>query len=100
MNGTAQRPPQWRTPDDLGAEVGRQLIMTDDITSELLLMVVQLEQIAFAPWWRRAAARRRWRRDVAASIRQLAHGGDFTERRMEAIGTGWISRDRGRHRAA
>lgn len=82
-----------RDLDALDRRAGFELTSTDDITSELLLQVVMIEEALAAPWWRRRAALRRWRADIAASIRDVG-GQGFIQRRMETIGTGWLSRER------
>ena len=74
----------------LQREAGLTELQTDEYTSDLLHQVVAIEELLFAPWWRRPAVRRRWRRDVAASIRHI-DGQDFIERRLNTIGTGWLS---------
>jgi hypothetical protein len=85
-----------RDLNGLHREAGRCHTWTDELTSELQILIVALEEIAFASWWRRPAVRRRWRRDVAASIRHI-QGGNFTDRRHNTIATGWITRPGGPH---
>jgi hypothetical protein len=82
--------------EDLALETGRSIFETDEHTSDTLTMVAALEEVMFAPWWRRPLVRARWRRDVAASIRHI-QGASFTERRVNTIATGWITRPEPRH---
>ena len=64
---------------------------TDEQTSTLLYQIVDLEEMLFARWPRSVLARRRWRRDVRESIRRV-QGDDFREKRIEALGTDWLTR--------
>jgi hypothetical protein len=75
----------------IGTELGQTIMHTDETESELLLQVVALEEILFARWPRSVLLRARWRRDVRASVRD-APGRGFAERRLEALGSGWITR--------
>src|SRR5262249_4367445 len=76
----------------LARETNRAITMTDEITSELTYQIVALEEIIAAPWWRRWRVRARLRADLRASVAETIHGEDFTERRLETLATGWITR--------
>jgi hypothetical protein len=78
--------------EELEAETGRSLTLTDEYASELLYQVIALEEILAARWPRSVLVRARWRRDVRASVRGIVHPGSFTKRRLETIGTGWLAR--------
>jgi hypothetical protein len=85
------------TVTSLALETRDAILMTDDITSELTYMVVALEEIIAAPWWRRWRVTARVRADLRASVAGIVHGGDFTERRVESIASGWVLRPGARH---
>ncbi len=77
--------------EELRIEVGHAELLADEFTTELLLLVVAVEELLYAPWWRRTAVRRRWRRDVRESIRHI-QGVTFTDKRTHTIASGWVTR--------
>jgi hypothetical protein len=92
---TAGQPP---SPEELRAgleelrlEVGRTTTWTDELASAVLLQAVALEELLFARWPRSILVRRRWRRDLRESMRHI-DGHDFTTRRINTLGTGWVTR--------
>jgi hypothetical protein len=85
-----------RDLERLSRETGWSVNFTDESLTALIYQVIELEEMLFARWPRSVLLRRRWRRDVRASIRHV-QGGDFAERRGEAIGTGWMSRPGSRY---
>jgi hypothetical protein len=87
----------WNYIEGLRVETGQQELQTDQVVSELLLLVVALEEVLAARWPRSILARRRWRRDVRASVRHI-QGRDFTRKRTESLATGWVTRDEARAR--
>jgi hypothetical protein len=72
-------------------DMSRDSAMTDQLAEELLLQIVALEEIVAARWPWRIIVRARLRRDLRASVRHV-DGRTFTDRRINALGTGWIER--------
>lgn len=90
MNGTAPA-----TRADLTAlkfDIIRGETATDGFAEELQLQVVALEECLYARWPRSILVRARLRRDLRASVRHIAEGDGFTGRRVNTIGSGWITR--------
>ena len=69
----------------------RDSAMTDELASELLIQVVMLEEIIAARWPWRILVRARLRRDLRRSVEHV-EGRTFTDRRIAALGSGWLGR--------
>lgn len=94
MRENYPRPPWWRLAtraevDELHRAVIADNTMTDQLAGQLERRVIALEEIVAARWPRRIVVRRRLRRDLRRSVAHV-QGATFTERRIEAIGSGWI----------
>jgi hypothetical protein len=68
------------------------LTMTDDLTTELLHMIVALEETVHARFPRSILVRARLRRELRASVAQIGEGGDFPARRTGTVASGWLMR--------
>jgi hypothetical protein len=75
----------------LRIETGKEMLFGDELCDERLMMIVALEEALAAPWWRRPAAMRRWRRDIRASVAEM-DGSTWQWRRLNTIATGWVNR--------
>jgi hypothetical protein len=96
VNPTYPRPPRRRGRwanraefDKLRRDVITESRMRDEQDDILELRIAVLEELVFTRWPRRIAVRRRLARDLRASVRHV-EGATFTEKRVEAIGSGWI----------
>ena len=76
---------------DLQRDVHAESAMTDHLAAELQLQIVALEEIVAARWPRSVILRRRLRRDLRASVKHI-QGATWTDRRIEALGSGWLER--------
>lgn len=76
---------------DLRRDVRRDSAMTDQLAEVLELQVVALEEIVAARWPRSMVLRARLRRDLRASVAH-AQGRTWTDRRINALSTGWLER--------
>lgn len=74
---------------ELDHTVRETVSFDDQYISDLLLQVVMLEEVLAARWPRSIVLRRRWRRQVRASVRHM-DGGTWVWRRLNALGTGWL----------
>lgn len=96
MNGTYPSAPDSAAEvAQLRADVNRDVTMTDHLGEELLRQVVAIEEVLAAPWPRRLFARRRLVRDLRRSVSGYSWvGPDFWGRRAQALGDGWLDRNR------
>ena len=86
-----QRPDDGEGYEQFRRDVYQESAMTDQLAEELLLQIVMLEEILAARWPRRILVRARLRRDLRASVRHV-EGSTFADRRINALGTGWLER--------
>jgi len=75
--------------DQLRRDVVRDSIETDRQAEVTELRMTAIEEILAVRWPRSIGVRRRLARDLRASVAHV-EGATFTERRIEAIGSGWI----------
>ncbi len=76
---------------DLRRDVIAESAMTDQLAEDLELQVVAIEEVIAARWPRRILVRWRLARDLRASVRHV-QGRTWTDRRINALSTGWMER--------
>lgn len=76
--------------DDTPAELSKSIMQTDDFAEELLLQVLAIEEVFAARWPRSIVLRWLLGRELRRSVARVQHGTTFAEKRLEAIGTGWM----------
>jgi hypothetical protein len=92
--------PRWPTVEELALESRRWDEILGHAIDDLQRQVLELEEVLAARWPRSILVRHRLRRDLRASVKH-SEGDGFAVRRFNAIGTGWLTRDRnqGEHRS-
>jgi len=88
---TPQPAPRWPDLRELTLQTRRDDEDLGHAIDELRFQVMALEEILAAPWPRVLLLLARLRSDLRASVRH-SEGAGFAERRLNAIGTGWLAR--------
>ena len=92
MRLTRTAPATARASSSSRRDVIRESTMTDELAEELLLQIVALEEIVAARWPRSMILPGPGcGRILRASIRHV-DGRTFADRRINALGTGWLER--------